>query len=112
MRTTAVTPETGGIEGQVGRGRMRHAAPAQRLQAYWPSVRPERRPDPRHFGRVRRSRSILNTEITVDRLLMARVLPIINENDTLTIEDIRVGDNVRSHGSRNSPEPACCGGAG
>ena len=37
----------------------------------------------------------LNTKNTVHRLLSAGVLPIINENDTITTEQIRVGDNDR-----------------
>lgn len=37
----------------------------------------------------------LNTKNTVHRLLDAGVLPIINENDTITTEEIRVGDNDR-----------------
>lgn len=37
----------------------------------------------------------LNTKNTIDRLLAAGVLPIINENDTITTEEIRVGDNDR-----------------
>ena len=37
----------------------------------------------------------LNTKNTVHRLLAADVLPIINENDTITTEEIRVGDNDR-----------------
>lgn len=37
----------------------------------------------------------LNTKNTVHRLLRAGVIPIINENDTITTEEIRVGDNDR-----------------
>jgi len=37
----------------------------------------------------------LNTKNTVDRLLDADIMPIINENDTITTEEIRVGDNDR-----------------
>ena len=37
----------------------------------------------------------LNTKNTVDRLLEANIMPIINENDTITTEEIRVGDNDR-----------------
>lgn len=37
----------------------------------------------------------LNTKNTLHRLLDAGVLPIINENDTITTEEIRVGDNDR-----------------
>lgn len=37
----------------------------------------------------------LNTKNTLHRLLAAGVLPIINENDTITTEEIRVGDNDR-----------------
>lgn len=37
----------------------------------------------------------LNTKNTVHRLLASGVLPIINENDTITTEEIRVGDNDR-----------------
>ena len=37
----------------------------------------------------------LNTKNTLHRLLAANVVPIINENDTITTEEIRVGDNDR-----------------
>lgn len=37
----------------------------------------------------------LNTKNTLHRLLDADILPIINENDTITTEEIRVGDNDR-----------------
>jgi glutamate 5-kinase len=37
----------------------------------------------------------LNTKNTIDRLLDANIMPIINENDTTTTEEIRVGDNDR-----------------
>lgn len=37
----------------------------------------------------------LNTKNTVDRLLDANILPIINENDSITTAEIRVGDNDR-----------------
>lgn len=37
----------------------------------------------------------LNTKNTLHRLLTAGILPIINENDTITTEEIRVGDNDR-----------------
>lgn len=44
------------------------------------------------FGDHRR---FLNTKNTLHRLIEAGVLPIINENDTITTEEIRVGDNDR-----------------
>lgn len=37
----------------------------------------------------------LNTKNTLHRLLAANIVPIINENDTITTEEIRVGDNDR-----------------
>jgi len=37
----------------------------------------------------------LNTKNTIDRLLAASVIPIVNENDSITTEEIRVGDNDR-----------------
>jgi glutamate 5-kinase len=40
-------------------------------------------------------RRFLNTRNTVHRLLKAGVVPIVNENDTITTEQIRVGDNDR-----------------
>ena len=40
-------------------------------------------------------RRYLNTRNTVNRLLEAGVIPIINENDSITTEEIRVGDNDR-----------------
>ena len=44
------------------------------------------------FGDHRR---FLNTKNTLHRLIESGVLPIINENDTITTEEIRVGDNDR-----------------
>lgn len=40
-------------------------------------------------------RRFLNTRNTVHRLLESRIIPIVNENDTVTTEEIRVGDNDR-----------------
>ena len=40
-------------------------------------------------------RRFLNTRNTVHRLLQSGVMPIVNENDTITTEEIRVGDNDR-----------------
>lgn len=40
-------------------------------------------------------RRFLNTRNTVNRLLQSRIVPIVNENDTITTEEIRVGDNDR-----------------
>ena len=40
-------------------------------------------------------RRFLNTRNTVHRLLQSNVVPIVNENDTITTEEIRVGDNDR-----------------
>jgi glutamate 5-kinase len=40
-------------------------------------------------------RRFLNTKNTVHRLLASRIIPIVNENDTITTEEIRVGDNDR-----------------
>ena len=37
----------------------------------------------------------LNTKNTVNRLLERGVMPIVNENDTVTTEELRVGDNDR-----------------
>lgn len=37
----------------------------------------------------------LNTKNTVERLFECGVMPIVNENDTVTTEEIRVGDNDR-----------------
>ncbi|WP_273239955.1 glutamate 5-kinase [Hyphomonas atlantica] len=37
----------------------------------------------------------LNTKNTVHRLLQGEILPIVNENDSITTEEIRVGDNDR-----------------
>lgn len=37
----------------------------------------------------------LNTKNTVHRLLESGVIPIVNENDSITTEEIRVGDNDR-----------------
>ena len=40
-------------------------------------------------------RRYLNTKNTVHRLLESSIIPIVNENDTITTEEIRVGDNDR-----------------
>ncbi|MGB3806122.1 MAG: glutamate 5-kinase [Erythrobacter sp.] len=40
-------------------------------------------------------RRFLNTRNTVNRLLKAGIMPIVNENDSITTEEIRVGDNDR-----------------
>lgn len=40
-------------------------------------------------------RRFLNTKNTVHRLLDAGITPIVNENDSITTEEIRVGDNDR-----------------
>ena len=40
-------------------------------------------------------RRFLNTKNTVHRLLESKIIPIVNENDTITTEEIRVGDNDR-----------------
>jgi glutamate 5-kinase len=40
-------------------------------------------------------RRFLNTRNTMNRLLESRIVPIVNENDTITTEEIRVGDNDR-----------------
>lgn len=37
----------------------------------------------------------LNTKNTVHRLLRSNIVPIVNENDSITTEEIRVGDNDR-----------------
>lgn len=40
-------------------------------------------------------RRFLNTKNTVDRLLERGIMPIVNENDTVTTEELKVGDNDR-----------------
>lgn len=40
-------------------------------------------------------RRFMNTKNTVHRLLQSGIVPIVNENDTITTEEIRVGDNDR-----------------
>ena len=47
------------------------------------------------LGDVEEHRRFLNTKNTLHRLLSSGILPIINENDTVTTEEIRVGDNDR-----------------
>ncbi len=42
---------------------------------------------------LERRRSYLNARHTFDALFQHRVLPIVNENDTVATEEIRVGDN-------------------
>ena len=40
-------------------------------------------------------RRFLNTKNTIQRLFERGIMPIVNENDTVTTEEIRVGDNDR-----------------
>src|SRR3546814_5547820 len=40
-------------------------------------------------------RRYLNAAATLDRLLSLRVVPVINENDSVATEEIRFGDNDR-----------------
>ena len=40
-------------------------------------------------------RRFLNTKNTIHRLVERGVMPVVNENDTVTTEEIRVGDNDR-----------------
>lgn len=47
------------------------------------------------LGDFENHRRFLNTKNTLERLMAAGVLPVINENDTITTEEIRVGDNDR-----------------
>ncbi|TMM50484.1 glutamate 5-kinase [Qipengyuania marisflavi] len=47
------------------------------------------------LGDFEHHRRFLNTRNTVHRLLEAGVVPIVNENDSITTEEIRVGDNDR-----------------
>ena len=47
------------------------------------------------LGDFEHRRRFLNTRNTVHRLLEAGVVPIVNENDSITTEEIRVGDNDR-----------------
>lgn len=47
------------------------------------------------LGDVEDHRRFLNTKNTLNRLMKSDILPIINENDTVTTEEIRVGDNDR-----------------
>lgn len=47
------------------------------------------------LGDFENHRRFLNTKNTVHRLLESGVVPIVNENDTITTEEIRVGDNDR-----------------
>ena len=47
------------------------------------------------LGDFEEHRRFLNTKNTVHRLLQSRIVPIVNENDTITTEEIRVGDNDR-----------------
>jgi glutamate 5-kinase len=47
------------------------------------------------LGDFENHRRFLNTRNTVARLMQSRIVPIVNENDTITTEEIRVGDNDR-----------------
>ena len=47
------------------------------------------------FDDTERRRRHLNARATVDALLKRRVVPVINENDTVATEEIRFGDNDR-----------------
>ena len=64
-----------------------------------------------HAGFVDRER-FLNARRTLAQLLADRVVPLINENDSVATEELRFGDNdqlaaqVGEHLRRGSPDPA------
>src|SRR3546814_298046 len=47
------------------------------------------------LGDLEHRRRYLNAAATLDRLLSLRVVPVINENDSVATEEIRFGDNDR-----------------
>ena len=47
------------------------------------------------LGDLEDRRRYLNASATLDRLLEAKVIPVINENDSVATEEIRFGDNDR-----------------
>jgi len=47
------------------------------------------------YGDTEERRRYLNARATVETLLAARAVPVINENDTVTTDEIRYGDNDR-----------------
>ncbi len=47
------------------------------------------------YGDTEERRRYLNARATVETLLAYRAIPVINENDTVTTDEIRVGDNDR-----------------
>lgn len=47
------------------------------------------------IGDMEERRRFVNTKNTLERLFEQGVMPIVNENDTVTTEELRVGDNDR-----------------
>ncbi len=47
------------------------------------------------LGDIEERRSFLNIRNTIQRLFEHGVMPVVNENDTVTTQEIRVGDNDR-----------------
>ena len=47
------------------------------------------------LGDFEEHRRFLNAKNTLHRLLMAGIMPVVNENDTVTTDEVRVGDNDR-----------------
>jgi glutamate 5-kinase len=47
------------------------------------------------IGDMEERRRFINTKNTIERLFDRGVMPIVNENDTVTTEELRVGDNDR-----------------
>ncbi|NVJ98222.1 MAG: glutamate 5-kinase [Alphaproteobacteria bacterium] len=47
------------------------------------------------IGDMEERRRFINTKNTIERLFEQGVMPIVNENDTVTTEELRVGDNDR-----------------
>lgn len=95
MRTIAVTPETAGLKDKQAAA----ACGMPLLLNAYKHIGHQYDLDVAQIlvtlGDFEDHRRFLNTKNTVDRLLSAGVLPIINENDTITTEEIRVGDNDR-----------------
>lgn len=56
-------------------------------------IPPHRRADPADGGRYRRPARHENFQNTIQRLLELDAIPIINENDTVSVAEFGIGDN-------------------
>ncbi len=71
----------------------RSAAPGAHVGALLRYLRHRRRPNSADPGRRGKSQRYLNARDTFSALIEHRIIPIVNENDAVVTEEIKVGDN-------------------